>query len=74
MLMRFPNPNCELQCSFSESYRATTCVYYPPMYDKNGNNTNADGNVTTWSVSCGTCGKKWKAKQQYEETTYDEIN
>lgn len=73
-MLKNPNTNCNKQCIFSESMRASTLVHYAPIYDKNGNNTNADGNITTWFINCDTCGKKWKAKQQYQYLTYDEIN
>lgn len=64
-----PNPNCDKKCRFLESMRTSTSVHYPPIYDKNGNNTNPDGNVTTWYISCETCNKHWNATQQYGETT-----
>lgn len=37
----------------------TTCVYYPPMYDENGVNTNPDRNTSSTSYSCEECGKSY---------------
>jgi hypothetical protein len=37
----------------------TTMAYYPPVYDKNGVNTNPDMNVTTHHQRCISCGKTW---------------
>lgn len=37
----------------------TTCVDYPPIYDKYGNNINPDRNTTTYHYECGNCGKTW---------------
>lgn len=49
-----------------------TCAYYPPVYDKHGNNTNPDGNVTSGSLNCITCGKTWSYSRRYGETEYKE--
>ena len=51
----------------------TTDAYYPPQYDKNGNNLNPDGNITTTKISCSTCNRQWVATTQYGETLYREI-
>ena len=67
-----PNPTCELECRFRVGMGATTCVYYPPVYDKHGNNINPDRNTTTGSMSCYTCGKKWSYRTQLGETEYKE--
>ena len=37
----------------------TTMVYYPPVYDGNGNNLNPDRNTTTTPMRCATCGKEF---------------
>lgn len=69
-----PNPTCNKECKFEESVSTTTCGYYPPVYDKNGVNTNPDGNITTYRVKCNTCKKRWTAFSQFGKVTYDEIN
>jgi len=40
-------------------YGTTTCMYYPPVYDKHGNNLNPDMNSTSYPKKCITCGKEW---------------
>jgi len=68
-----PNPNCDKECRFSVGYGCRTDVYYPPVYDKHGNNINPDGNISTSTMSCSTCGKSWKCSTQLGETTFTEI-
>ena len=69
-----PNPGCEGECRFQEKGpMMTTCMYYPPVYDKHGNNTNPDGNITSGALSCLTCGKKWSFATRYGETQYTEV-
>lgn len=50
----------------------TTCAYYPPVYDKHGNNINPDRNLTSGSIKCSTCNKEWTYHTQLGETTYTE--
>lgn len=69
-----PNPSCNKQCSFTHTQGMTTLVYYIPIYDKNGVNTNPDGNTTTSEVYCSTCKTKWKATTQYGKTTFTLLN
>ncbi len=64
---------CGKECRLMFGPGRTTCAYYPPVYDKHGNNLNPDGNVTSGDCSCGTCGKQWVYSTQYGETTYKEI-
>jgi hypothetical protein len=51
----------------------TTCMYFPPTYDKHGNNTNPDGNITSGALRCTVCNRKWSYSRQYGETQYTEI-
>lgn len=47
-------------CRITESGPSmTTMAYYPPVYDKQGNNTNPDMNITTYPRRCLSCGKSW---------------
>lgn len=64
---------CERDCRFTESSQGTTCAYYPPVYDKNGVNTNPDMNISYYTVKCSTCGKSWSANSQNCKITYKEI-
>ena len=50
-----------------------TPMYYQPRYDKNGNNLNPDGNITTSTVSCSTCYRQWVTATQYGKTEYTEL-
>lgn len=68
-----PNPGCEGECRFRVGTGMTTCVYYPPIYDKHGNNTNPDGNTTSGNVWCNVCDKRWWYSTQYGETTFKEL-
>lgn len=68
-----PNPTCKLECRFSHGMSMTTCAYYPPVYDKHGNNTNPDMNVTSTTIECGICDKRWSASTQNNKTTYQEL-
>lgn len=69
-----PNPNYEGECRFTSiGMSFTTCAYYPPVYDKHGNNTNPDRNVTSGKLSCLTCNKQWNYAEQFGETIFEEI-
>jgi hypothetical protein len=70
--MNNPNPNCEKDCRFHYGVSVTTCMYYPPVYDKHGNNLNPDGNISSGEVSCSVCGKSWISSTQYGETVFNE--
>lgn len=68
-----PNPNCQNDCRFVEvGPSMTTSMYFPPVYDKNGNNTNPDGNITSGTLSCRICNKTWSYSTQYSNTQYRE--
>lgn len=65
--------NCGDKAMFTESGGMTTAVYYPPIYDANGVNTNPDMNQTVSILTC-TCGNKWKCVSQGGNITMDKIN
>lgn len=67
------NNGCELECRITYGPSSTTCAYYAPVYDKHGNNTNPDGNITTTMVKCFTCDTKWVARTQYGKTTFEKL-
>lgn len=50
-----------------------TCMYFQPIYDKNGVNINPDANTTTFKVNCTSCGKMWAGRTRLDETTYEEV-
>lgn len=69
------NPECEREdCRFQQtSPGMTTCMYYPPIYDKYGNNTNPDMNITTYNIKCSVCEKEFHAREQAGNTTYTSV-
>ena len=72
--MTNPNPECPREdCKFINHGGSTTLAYYPPIYDKNGVNTNPDRNTTTSMFECLTCGKKWVSTMCLGETTCVEV-
>lgn len=48
----------------------TTDAYYPPMYNKDGENVNPDNNVTTGTANCIHCKKNWTYSEQRGNRTY----
>lgn len=68
-----PNPGCEGECRFSVGMGMTTCAYYPPVYDKHGNNVNPDRNVTSGMMSCHVCDRQWCYATCLSETEFQEI-
>ena len=69
-----PNLDCDKDCRFQEEgWSSTTCMYFIPVYDKHGNNLNPDGNITSGTLKCTVCDKRWSYSTQYGETTYKEI-
>ena len=68
-----PNPDCERNCRFSYGYSTTTSMYYNPVYDRHGNNLNPDGNITSGTIDCNECHKRWSYSTQYGKTTFSEV-
>ncbi len=52
-------PYCEKPTERSGGMGHTTCVYYPPIYNKYGNNINPDRNMTTSYWECLECKKQY---------------
>ena len=72
--MNNSNPECPRDdCKFTIVDSTRTCMYFQPIYDKNGVNINPDRNETYFIVDCISCGKKWAGKSCLDETTYDEV-
>ena len=68
-----PDPNCSGKCRYRVDRSVTTAMFYTPIYDKLGNNTNLDKNIAMSTISCVTCDRTWLAKTQYAETEITEI-
>lgn len=68
-------PRCStpFKCRISMSPSETTDMYFEPVYDGHGKNLNPDGNISSGSAKCGTCGKKWTYGRQFGETTFTEL-
>ena len=71
--MMNPNPTCQNECRFQPGMSMTTAMYFPPVYDKHGNNVNPDGNITSGIIACSVCNKQWSYSTQFDETTYREV-
>lgn len=57
-------------CEVIESGNLSTMVHYPPIFDKQGNNTNPDRNITTVVKRCKSCGKTWNESYENGTRTY----
>jgi hypothetical protein len=61
-----PSKNCNREdCSIVQSPGSTTLMYYPPIFDKYGKNTNPDGNITTYHMHCTVCNMRWIDSYQF---------
>ena len=61
---------CDKNCKFQQIGPSTmTAMYFAPVYDKEGNNLNPDGNTMTSSYQCTECGKSWRVSEQYGESS-----
>lgn len=54
-------PKCGSQAR-EERWVTSTLVYYTPIYDENGVNTNPDRNAITTLWECRSCGEKYETK------------
>lgn len=60
-------------CRFQVSTTGTTCAYYPPIYDKDGVNTNPDRNTTHGTIFCHTCKSTWKYSEGYQHEKFERV-
>jgi hypothetical protein len=58
-------PNCKKPTKRTVGTSTSTCMYFPPIYDENGNNTNPDRNKTTASYTCLECQKDYSVSGNY---------
>lgn len=61
LLEKYP---CDGDCRFQTGLSSSTLVYYPPIYDKDGINTNPDRNIVTTKIDCTVCSKKFSVSEQ----------
>jgi hypothetical protein len=73
MMMPTETLTCDKECRIQFGLSITTCMYYAPVYDKNGIDINPDANTTSGDCKCTTCGKAWGYSTRLGETTYKEI-
>jgi len=55
-------PYCNKPTKRSSGVCYKTALYYSPIYDENGNNTNPDRNIITREYQCLECGKTYVIK------------
>jgi len=63
-------PHCEKPTTRIPKDSYTTCMYYPPVYDENGNNTNPDRNTTTTDYSCLDCQNEYTVSRNIDGSFY----
>lgn len=56
-------------CAIVFDASRTTLMGWSLTYDKHGNQTGRDPNITTSSAKCMACGKAWATREQYDEWT-----
>ena len=72
--MTNPTPECPRDdCRFTILSETRTCMYFQPIYDKNGVNINPDRNTTTSELNCLSCGKMWVGRTRLGNSTYEEV-
>jgi len=52
-------PHCEKPTKRTGGIGGVTLVYYPPVYDENGENINPDRNTRTSQYHCHECDKDY---------------
>jgi hypothetical protein len=66
-------PNCKKPTKRNgSSFGFRTLMYFPPVYDENGNNTNPDRNIETTKYHCLECDKSYSISgNQYDGYKYN---
>jgi len=60
-------------CRIHVSEGMSTLAYYPPVYDKTGNNINPDMNTSYGKAGCSVCKRSWDWKREQGILTSEEI-
>ena len=73
--MDFSKIKCDTpdKCRFTVGLSSTTCMYFPPQYNRSGRNMNPDGNITSGYGECTSCGKRFSVITQFGKTEIKEI-
>lgn len=66
-------PYCEKPTLRSEGMSTITAMYYPPVYDENGINTNPDRNITTTYWKCLECCRDYVVAGNFHDG-FDYVN
>ena len=48
-------PHCKVPTKRTQGMTTSTAMYFEPIYDEQGNNTNPDRNIRTTDYSCFSC-------------------
>jgi hypothetical protein len=65
-----PREDCRVELGASTS----TCMGWSETYNKYGNRSDVDPNITSQSLRCLTCGARWIARTQYGKTKITEYD
>lgn len=60
-------PYCRKPTKRTAGGVSSTCVYYPPVYDAMGNNTNPDRNSFFTSYKCFECNGSYSSTERFGE-------
>jgi hypothetical protein len=52
-------PYCKKPTKRTGGCESITAMYFPPVYDENGNNTNPDRNIRTSNWKCFECENEY---------------
>lgn len=58
-------PHCNKPTKRTGGMTTVTAMYFPPIYDKNGINTNPDKNRRTSFWTCQECNKDYRTSGNY---------
>jgi ribosomal protein L37AE/L43A len=63
-------PYCKKPTKRTGGGGSVTCMYYPPVYDEQGNNTNPDRNTRTSVWECLECKNHYTTDGNYTDGFY----
>lgn len=60
--------NCQKKCNFQQETPLSS-MYYLPVYNSEGINTNFTNNIPNKKLVCKTCGQQFKETVTFNEST-----
>jgi len=63
-------PHCERPTIRTRGMSSSTMVYFPPVYDEQGRNTNPDRNSTTTDYDCSECKNSYRVSSNIDGSYY----